>query len=97
MKKNYLLMIAALPLLCACNGNRNASVESSDEVLSVNTTLVDAEEAELKPGTEVEIVHGQFAGIRGKLHKSNRKYWFIKTVGGISVMLRISRWYCKPI
>ena len=59
--------------------------------------FMDAEEAELKPGTEVEIVHGQFAGIRGKLHKSNRKYWFIKTVGGISVMLRISRWYCKPI
>ena len=59
--------------------------------------FMDAEETALKPGTEVEIVHDQFAGIRGKLHKSNRKYWFIKTVGGISVMLRISRWYCKPL
>ncbi len=58
--------------------------------------FMDAAEAEAKPGMEVEVVHGQFAGIRGKLHKSNQKYWFIKTVGGISVMLRISRWYCKP-
>ena len=59
--------------------------------------FMDAEEAEVKPGREVEVIHGQFAGIRGKLHKSNQKYWFIKTVGGISVMLRISRWYCKPV
>ena len=59
--------------------------------------FLDAAEAELKPGTEVEVVHGQFTGIRGKLYKNNRKYWFIKTVGGISVMLSISRWYCKRV
>lgn len=59
--------------------------------------FMDAAEAEVKPGREVEVVHGPFAGIRGKLHKSNQKYWFIKTVGGVSVMLRISRWYCKPL
>ena len=59
--------------------------------------IMDAAEAEIKPGREVEVVHGPFAGIRGKLHKSNQKYWFIKTVGGVSVMLRISRWYCKPV
>lgn len=59
--------------------------------------FLDAEEAEVKPGREVEIVHGPFAGIRGKLHKNSQKYWFIKTVGGVSVMLRISRWYCKVV
>lgn len=57
----------------------------------------EAEEGEALPGKEVEVIHGQFAGIRGKLHKKNQKYWFVKTVGGISVMLRISRWYCKVI
>ncbi|MBQ9230753.1 MAG: UpxY family transcription antiterminator [Prevotella sp.] len=59
--------------------------------------FLDAEEAETKPGREVEVIHGQFAGIHGKLYKSGKKYWFIKTVGGVSVMLRISRWYCKPV
>ena len=53
------------------------------------------DDAEALPGKEVIVVHGPFAGVRGKLHKKNQKYWFVKTVGGVSVMLRISRWYCK--
>ena len=61
------------------------------------TTFLEQDEAEALPGKEVEIVHGQFMGVRGKLYKKNQKYWFIKTVAGISVMLRISRWYCKVI
>lgn len=59
--------------------------------------LFEAEQTEVLPGREVKVVHGPFAGIHGKLHKKNQKYWFIKTIGGISVMMRISRWYCKPI
>ncbi len=59
--------------------------------------FVDVEDSEVLPGRDVMIIHGQFAGIRGKLCKKNQKYWFVKTVGGISVMLRISRWYCKVI
>ena len=59
--------------------------------------FVDTEDAEALPGKEVMVVHGQFKGIRGKLCKKNQKYWFVKTVGGISVMLRISRWYCKVV
>ena len=58
---------------------------------------LDAEDAEAKPGREVIVLHGQFAGIRGKLYKNGRKYWLSKTVGAISVMLRISRWYCKVV
>ena len=48
-------------------------------------------------GKEVEIVHGTFAGLRGRLFRKQKKYWFVKTVAGISVLLRISRWYCKPV
>lgn len=59
--------------------------------------FLEADEAEILPGREVEVVHGQFTGIHGKLHRSGKNYWFIKTVGGVSVMLRISRWYCKPV
>ena len=59
--------------------------------------FLDAEEAEAKPGKEVEVLNGQFTGVRGKLHRSGKKFWLIKTVGSLSVMLRISRWYCKVI
>ena len=59
--------------------------------------FLEAEEGDALPGKEVEIVHGQFKGLHGKLHKKNQKYWFVKTVGGVSVMLRISRWYCKVL
>ena len=56
---------------------------------------VDDEEAEL--GREVEIVHGQFAGIRGRLFRKKGQYWFIKTISDISVKLRITRWFCRAL
>lgn len=48
-------------------------------------------------GKEVEVVHGQFAGMRGRLVRKQKQYWFIKTIAGISIQLRITRWYCKPL
>jgi transcription antitermination factor NusG len=48
-------------------------------------------------GKEVEVVHGHFAGIRGRLVRKQKQYWFVKTVVGISVVLRITRWFCKPV
>ena len=48
-------------------------------------------------GKEVEIVHGPFAGIHGRLYRKQRKYWFVKTIAGISVELRITRWFCRPV
>jgi hypothetical protein len=59
--------------------------------------FVETDDSKAIPGKDVMVVHGQFAGIRGRLLKKNQKYWFVKTVGGISVMLRISRWYCKVL
>ena len=48
-------------------------------------------------GKEVEIVHGPFAGIHGRLYRKQKKYWFVKTIAGISVELRITRWFCRPV
>ena len=31
----------------------------------------------------------------GKLHRVKNKYYFIKTLAGFGVMIRISRWYCE--
>lgn len=46
MNKNFLKMIVTVPLLCACNGNQNTSVDTLDEDVSVDCSLVEAEEAE---------------------------------------------------
>ena len=48
-------------------------------------------------GKEVEIIHGHFAGIRGRLVRKQKQYWFVKTFAGISVNLRITRWFCRPL
>lgn len=60
-------------------------------------TIIEEDTDEVKVGREVEIVHGTFAGIRGRLIRKKNQYWFIKTVAGISVKLRITRWFCKAI
>jgi len=48
-------------------------------------------------GKEVEIIHGAFAGVHGRLYRKQKKYWFVKTIAGISVELRITRWFCRPL
>lgn len=65
MNKNYLLFFVALPLICACNGNQNSSVEALDEDVSVDTSLEEAEKAKpvtLKIGPDYEIwIETQYA------------------------------------
>lgn len=61
------------------------------------TQFMTGEEADAKPGKEVRIVHGQFAGMTGKLCRVRNNYFFIKTLAGMGVMIRISRWYCEVI
>ena len=48
-------------------------------------------------GKEVEIIHGPFSGIHGRLYRKQKKYWFVKTIAGISLELRITRWFCRPV
>lgn len=61
------------------------------------TVFMTGEEAEVIPGKLVRVVHGPFAGMTGKLHRIKNNFYFIKTLVGVGVMLRISRWYCQPI
>lgn len=62
-----------------------------------NSIFMTSEEAEAKPGKEVRIVQGAFKGLTGKLHRVKNQFYFVKTMGDLGVMLRISRWYCKVI
>lgn len=61
------------------------------------TVFMTGEEAEARPGKPVRVVHGPFTGMTGKLHRIKNNFYFIKTLVGVGVMLRISRWYCQPI
>ena len=55
MNKNYLLFFIALPLMWACNENRNAVVETSEEATNVDASNVEkAEPAPLRIGPEYD-------------------------------------------
>ena len=55
------------------------------------------EEANLKPGDPVEVRFGPLKGLTGRLVRQNRKYYLLKEVTGLGVMVRVSRWCCKAM
>lgn len=58
---------------------------------------ITTEEAKLKHGDPVYVKHGPFKGMTGKLVRSSQKYFLLKEVPGMAVMVKISRWCCEPI
>ncbi|MCM1312700.1 MAG: UpxY family transcription antiterminator [Bacteroides sp.] len=52
---------------------------------------------EMTVGQAVRIVAGPFKGFTGHLVRVSKKYYFVKSVAGLGVMLRTSRWYCEPM
>lgn len=54
-------------------------------------------EAEALVGKEVRVVAGPFKGLVGRLVRKKKQYYFLKSVVGVGVMVRISRWYCEPL
>ena len=58
---------------------------------------LNAEEARLKVGTPVLVSHGPLKGLTGRLVRQNHKYFLLKEVPGLGVMLKVSRWCCQPI
>lgn len=55
------------------------------------------EQAKLKVGTPVLVTHGPLKGLKGKLVRSNKKYYLLKEVPGMGVMLKVTRWCCKAL
>ena len=55
------------------------------------------DEAKLKKGSPVLVKYGPLSGLTGKLVRSNKKYYLLKEVPGIAVMLKVSRWCCVPM
>lgn len=54
-------------------------------------------EAEAMIGKEVRVITGPFKGSVGRLVRKQKQYYFLKSVIGMGVMVRVSRWYCEPI
>ena len=55
------------------------------------------EEAKLKKGTRVLVTNGPLKGLTGKLVRQGRKYYLLKEVPGMAVMIKVTRWCCKPM
>jgi len=59
--------------------------------------FLSSEEARHKAGTPVQVCHGPLKGLSGRLVRENHKYYLLKDVPGLSVMLKVTRWCCKVI
>ena len=59
--------------------------------------FLSSDEARHKAGTPVEVCYGPLKGLTGRLVRQSHKYYLLKDVPGISVMLKVSRWCCKAL
>lgn len=55
------------------------------------------ESGDITVGHAVRILSGPFKGFTGRLIRKSKKYYFVKTIAGIGVMVRISRWNCETL
>jgi hypothetical protein len=55
------------------------------------------EEAKLKKGSPVLVTHGPLKGLTGKLVRQSHKYYLLKEVPGMAVMIKVTRWCCKAL
>lgn len=60
-----------------------------------DSVFITAQQAEARIGKNVTIIRGRFRGIKGKLCQIKGKYYFIKHVAGLGVMIHITRWFCR--
>ena len=56
--------------------------------------FLSSDEAQMKAGDEVLVKFGPLKGMTGRLVRSSKKYYLLKEIPGIGVMLKVSRWCC---
>ncbi len=59
--------------------------------------FVSEEEAHLKAGDFVTVHHGPLKGMTGRLVRKSKKYYLLKEIPGIGVMMKVSRWCCEKL
>lgn len=61
------------------------------------TLYVDSETAEARPGQQVRVIRGTFAGLTGKLVRYKNRSYVVVTLATLGVMLHIPKWYCERV
>lgn len=59
--------------------------------------FLNEEEAHFKAGVAVEVRYGPLRGLHGKLVRRSGKYYLLKEISGLGVMVKVSRWCCKAL
>lgn len=59
--------------------------------------FISEKQAHLKPGEPVVVTHGPLKGLTGRLVRQSKKYYLLKEVPGMGVMVKVSRWCCEPL
>ena len=77
-----------------------AAEEMQEFIIMCNPELtekkyIDEDEAKLKPGAKVLVHHGPLKGLTGRLVRQSGKYYLLKEVPGMAVMLKVTKWCCK--
>lgn len=52
-------------------------------------------EAKLKKGDRVLVTHGPLKGLSGRLVRASGKYYLLKEIPGMAVMMKVTRWCCQ--
>ena len=73
-----------------------------DRIIKINIEeemkrYVAANEARVKSGQPVTVTHGPLRGLTGRLVRASKKYYLLKEVPGMAVMIKVSRWCCRPL
>lgn len=74
-----------------------------EEFIALSETKADlkkyitGEQAQLKKGTPVFVKYGPLKGLQGKLVRQDKKYYLLKEIPGVGIMLKISKWCCRPL
>lgn len=59
--------------------------------------FISTEAAHMKAGDPVLVKFGPLKGMTGRLVRASKKYFLLKEIPGISVMLKVTKWCCVPI
>lgn len=62
----------------------------------VEPEIITQQECDLQVGRMVVVKHGPLRGVRGKLVRKQKKYYVVKNLVGMGVMVKVSRWCCAP-
>lgn len=59
--------------------------------------FIGEQQAKLKKGQPVAVKYGPLKGLTGKLVRADKKYYLLKEVPGMGIMLKVTRWCCVPL